>query len=276
MLLEQEPAGGSPPPDFVVLETSDEFTPHQIPDAIRHIQLALDRGLPSLRMGKEHEGTLVICGGGHTIKDHLEDIRRKSQDPRFKIFAINDTYDWLHENGIVPWGFGMMEIASWPDTFVKRADKRTKFFIASMAHPISFNRLEGYDVTLWHAWGGIGEDKIVAERDPGAPLVCGGEGLSIRAINLGFALGFRDFEMYGVDGSYTGDTSHVYFDRKHPRQTIWWGGRLFPSAYYLARQADDLRRFCKNWHHIFKLRCYGDGLVQHVHRTCWPDQYQQE
>jgi len=267
--------GLAPPPDHFRLETSDEFEPSQLEDALDNIRINVKRDLPVLKLESAEyarEGkSLLICAGGPTLKDHIEEIKRADGC----VFAINDTYDYLVEQGIVPWGFGMMEIAPWPHDFLKHANKDTKYFLASMAHPTAFDRLEGFDVTMWHAWAGIGEDAIIG---PGVYKVTGGEALSIRAINLGLMLGFREFEMYGVDGCFAEET-HAYYDRddiQEGTQEVWFGGRLFKSHYYLARQAKDLARLCKIHHHLFKLKTHGDGLVQYSHRTMFPEQYEEQ
>ena len=257
------------------LKTSDEFNAPQIGDALDNMHVNMARGLPSMKVAPEREGeTLVICAGGHSLADCFDDLKDNMSDDR-KIFAVNDTHDWLVEKGIVPWGFAMMEIAPWEKEFISFPQKQTQYFLSSLSHPTAFDRLKDYDITVWHPWSGIGEETIIQETDPGAPIVHGAEAVSIRALNLGYVLGFRKFEMYGVDGSYKdGQSSHIYFDRKQPMMNVWHDGKSFRTAYYLVRQADDLRRVMENHHKEFDLKVHGDGLVRHVHESMFPEIYQ--
>jgi hypothetical protein len=284
---------GSPPaPDgFAPLRTSDEFTPHQISDAQDHMRANVAyckaRGIPTLTWSdrRERTGPLLICGGGPSLKEtkiqgELRDLIAKGG----QTLAINDTHDWLYERGIVPDMFAMQEIDPWPADFIRHANDHTTYYLASFAHPSAFQRLEGRKVVMFHSYGGIGENEILGQIDPGQPLICGAEAMSIRSINLGWALGWgqppADLHMFGVDGCYRRDeNSHAYMDRKWHAETIipvdshGNRGPEFLAPYYLARQADDLRRVVKNLGHLFKLTTHGEGLVQWVHRAMAPEQY---
>lgn len=273
-------AVSGPPPSFKEFRVDDAFHTPQLGDALDHVRENCARGLPFLKLRPENNGrTLCIVGGGPSLTDTFSQVRDRAHRGDCDIIAINDTYDWLAERGVVARYFAMMEIDRWPVQFLRMANRLTTYYLADIAHPSGFDRLQdGFDVRVWHPWIGKDETRasreIWADADPDGPVVLGGEAIAVRAINLGWALGFRDFEMYGVDGCYRDGESHVYFDRRVNPDEVWYAGRAFRAPYYLARQANDLRRFCLNCHALFNLRCFGDGLVQHVHRTGWPDQYE--
>jgi hypothetical protein len=281
-------AGTSPPPAFTVPFASlysTEMSEHQIPDALSHMRENSKRPLPRLKFGNYRPDTLLICAGGHSIKENL-DLLRQKHDAGNPIIAINDTYDWLVEQGIVPEMFAFCEIDPWPKEFVKHARKETTFYVPSLAHSSALDRLKDFNVVLWHLWMGIGEnEEVCGEKSP--LLIGGGESMAMRCPNLGIVLGFRNMEMFGVDGSFpAGAATHVYHDRRNntdvPGCTLapgignfWYHGRVFESHYCYARQAIDLHKFCSIWQHTFRLKVHGDGFVAYVHRTNFPQQYQE-
>lgn len=270
-------------PPLSPLVTSDLMHTPQIGDALDNARANCALGLDQITPCSQHERTLMICAGGPSLADYVDKIRDDRETTDSSIIAINDTYDYLAEHDIPVDYFAMCEIAPWPKEFLVRAGPGTVYYMCSIAHPTAVARLmdAGLDVRLWHV-SATNEDsdfrppytEIVEGFYPGTIYLGGGEAMSMKAINLGMVLGYRKFEMYGVDGCYrNGEASHVYMDRKVAPLTVQCAGREFVSSYYLARQADDLRRMCAAWHQTFSLKCHGDGLVQHMHRTGWPGQY---
>lgn len=268
------------PEGMVPFATSDDFSAWQA-DAARaqirqNVAWCKARNIPTLTWTdfKERTEPIAIVGGGPSLADTEMDLRDLIAERGAKVIAINDAHDWLMERGIVPDFFAMHEIEPWPNEFLRHANDTTVYYLASFAHPSAFERLEGRKIVLFHSYGGIGEPELLKEIDPGHPIVCGAEAMAIRAINLMWVSGWTDFDMFGVDGCYRpGEQTHAYFDRKRTPMKITCAGRDFVSPYYLARQANDLRRFVENCGHMFTLTTHGDGLVQHLHRTMAPDRY---
>lgn len=292
MTGETQGAPSPAPPIFSKLVTSDEFHPPQIPEAMANLHINLARGLPNLRVRKPTARPMFIVAGGPSLKETFPELlRRLGREPKPRILAVNDVYDWLYERGVVADYFAMKEVAPWPKEFLRYPRPQTEFLMSSLSNPMCFDRLKGFNVTLWHAPTAPekttkavnqlpGYCEAIVAHDPHAIIVGGGEAISIMAINLGYALGHRRFEMFGVDGCYPDDPeadSHVCMNRR-PRGVckirVGEDGRVFDSHYYLARQADDLRRVCLHIGHMFRLKCHGDGLVQHVHRLIAPHEYE--
>lgn len=268
-------------PPLTPLVTSDLMHTPQLEDCLDNALVNCRKGLSPIAVLPQNMGTFTICAGGPSLKGFVNQIRDKQKYEDAFIFAVNDTYDYLFEHGIVPDAFAMCEIAPWPKDFLVHAVNSTAYYMCSIANPSAVDRLKDFKVKIWHVSASDEDvafkhryEKIVEKYYPGTIYVGGGEAVSLKAINLGMVLGFRNFEMYGVDGCYrNGETSHAYMNRPYEPLQVECAGRRFTAPYYLARQADDLRRMCLAWHPAFKLRCFGDGLVQHMHRTGWPEQY---
>lgn len=281
------PEGGVPlPSGFAPFEfggdVSDEMHGPAIPMAMENIRANCARGLPTLKwQSKARPETMLICGGGPSIKEHIGTLKDEIAKGG-KVFAINDTHDWLLDQGITPDYFGMCEIEPWPVDFITKPQKETTYCLPSLAHTTAFDRLQDFNVLLWHCWMGIGEDpEIIKAGSDNQLLISGGEAMSIRAIPLSMVMGYRNFQMFGVDGSFPEDApTHAYYDRRkdipdailHPRE-FWHGGKVFWSHHCYARQMLDLIRYCRIHGHMFTLKCHGDGLVQHAHKMAFPQQY---
>ena len=75
-----------------------------------------------------------------------------------------------------------------------------------MSDPSVLEALEGQRVTLWHGGFDIDAQLKVLEPYQHKPIVIvgGGYTIGIRALTLGYHLGYRKFVMYGVDSSFSG------------------------------------------------------------------------
>lgn len=264
---------------FGAIETSDNFEPSQETDALDNIRANGKHKLPYLRYREPRPETLLIVGGGPSLLKTFPTLKEKIAAGG-KVFAVNDTHDWLIKRGILPDYMGCIEVAPWPrGKFCTLANDHTEYLLASIGHPTIIEHVLGKKITVYHPWCGIGEDPVINEFDHGGVIVYGAEAISIRALNLGKILGFSKFEMFGVDGSFQDNMpSHAYFDEKHkwPVVNFFCAGRSFRSTFYLARQVDDLRRVLALCDVLRDLKTHGDGMLQHMHRTLYPNQYQDE
>lgn len=73
--------------------------------------------------------------------------------------------------------------------FLNRPDPRTTFFVASRCHPSVFDRLQGFDVRLWH----------LADEAPGRRGVPPAVSVTAGSLMLMRRLGWRRFEIWGWD-----------------------------------------------------------------------------
>ncbi|MCR4339647.1 MAG: DUF115 domain-containing protein [Gemmatimonadaceae bacterium] len=274
---------------FRPIETSDEFEETQSQDGRDNIRANCARGLPFLKWEKQPRmETLCIVAGGPSLLQTFPLLEKRIAEGA-KIFAVNDTHDWLIRRGIVPDYMGCIEVAPWPrGKFCQLPNDHTEYLLADVGHPTIIDHVLGKNITIYHPYCGIGEEKIINEYDKhredeasglGALLVAGGESITVRALNLTWLKGFRHWEMFGFDGSFQDNMpSHAYFDEKHkwPIVNFFCAGRSFRSTYYLARQVDDLRRVLIWNPSLRNLKIHGDGMAAHMHRHLYPDNYDQQ
>lgn len=256
-------------------------------DAAAHMRYAKTLNLPELfQFPRPRFGRAIIVGGAPSIKDHLEEIRELSKDPRNAIFAINWTHTWLINNGIIPRGCVFFEIDAEPATILENAHPDCTYFICCHCHPKTFDMLKGYKRVLWHTHPNSDlEDQVHNEIFPNSHLCGGGIYTFTRSITVAMFLGYRHFDIFGCDSSFPDDgNTHVegyetVFDAKVDGMFVYAQNsdtkevRRFKTTGALALQVQEFVEYCKRNHQFFSLRVYGDSLLRFSHEMAYPEQY---
>lgn len=225
---------------------------------LEHVRSALGRGLPLPQHCRPHSRILCVAGGGPSLQDTWQGLNGV-------IVTANAGLGFLLDKGIIPWACGLLDarphiadlIEPHPDVF---------YFVASTCHPRVFDKLKGCKVVLWHPSGAPG----IAEALPaGTPMIGGGTTMGIRWLNLGHYMGFRRFEMHGLDSSYRGDRTHAYPDSRDGKAgTIEINGYVTDNNFLTQ---------CTDWFQMEEMfaldadkpvvNFHGDGLLQHMVRS---------
>lgn len=263
-------------------------TRDQTNDAARNMRYAATLGLPEVAMRQAPRmGRAIILGGAPSLKAHLDEVKALAADPDNELFAVNWTYAWLLENGIVPHNCVMFEIDPEPDSVLIKAHPDTTHYICSHCHQKTFDSLANFKRILWHSIPNSEPEVEVAEELFKDSAQCGGGiGTFTRTMTVALYLGFRQMELFGVDGSFPDDATSTHVDgyettndvktdsfyvyaRHEPSNTV----RRFKSVGYLALQVAEFQEYCRVNHHAYALRVHGDGLLKFVHQNTYPDQY---
>jgi len=261
-------------------------------EAAEHMELAAALGLPRLTMQPMlPEGhRAVIVGGGPSIESELENIRLLSFDPRNMIFALNWAHTWLLQKGIVPDACVMFEIDVDPCQILEAAHEHVTYYICSHCHPLTFEGLKGSRCVLWHSTPNSDQEKIVFEKLYSKDIALGG-GIStfLRTLSIALALGYRNFELFGVDSSFPegSKSTHVggyptivdavadafpIYARDDKSGVV----KKFMTVSYLAHQVEEFKQYCLMNHQLYKMHVHGDTLLAFVHRCMWAGQYEVE
>ncbi len=259
----------------------------QTSDAADHMRYAASLGIPRLEQApRPRYGRAIIVGGGPSVKGQLEAIRTLSLDKNNRILAINWTHTWLINNGIIPHGSVFFEIDAEPDSVLEAAHPDVTYFICSHCHPKTFDMLEGHKRVLWHSPPNSEFERVVGEEIyQGSPLVGGGISTFTRAMTIALYLGFRDLDLFGIDGSFPDEgKTHVdgyetIMDNKTDGMFVWARSKLtgevrrFKTLGYLALQVEEFKIYCQTNHQHFTLRVHGDSLMRYAHQEAYPEQY---
>lgn len=221
-----------------------------------NIKDALKRGLPEITPAFcAHDGTFVIVGSGCSLPDYIEDIKKESGP----IVAIKGSHDLLIENDITPDLFVSVEPRDRREN-LKHKNKKTVYLLASRVNPLVFDHLSDCNVVLWHSWSNEKE----CEAFKGHMAIGGGTTSGLRAINIGYVLGFRKFILYGFDSCLSDDKERKRFTGEGPGQIIdvIVGGKTFYCTYALAQQAQDFQQLYKIMD--ITVESKGNGLISEI------------
>lgn len=222
-----------------------------------NIRSALARGLPSVLPALcSHDGTFVLAASGPSLPLFIEAIRAEQANGR-PVCAVNGAYDFLVDNGIAPNLFLTVDPRPMPQN-VTKPQGETVFLLASRVNPEVFDRLKEHKVMLWHSFGSLDEAKAYK----GNPSIGGGSTSGMRAITVGYILGYRKFVLYGMDSCLAEDRLTKRFTGEQAGQVIdvIVGDRTFYCNGAMAQQANESQELVQTFPDI-KLDFKGDGLL---------------
>lgn len=222
-----------------------------------NIQSALRRKLPELTPGLcSHDGHMVIVGSGPSLPNFVDEIRAEKALNR-PICAIKGAHDFLCSHEIIPDLFLCVDPRDRREN-IQLANDDTIYLMASRCDPAMFDHLADKRVILWHSFG------VIAEGDfyKGKPAIGGGSTSGLRAITVGYVMGYRNFILYGMDSCLAEDRKTKRFTGEQAGQIIdvIVGDRTFYCNGAMAQQAQEIQELmnCLPGLHLeFK----GDGLL---------------
>lgn len=260
---------------------------------VSNTRKALKLDLPDLVPHEAQDTEIMIVGGGPSLD--IQEIRDNAEQG-IKAVAVNGSHDWLIGNGIVPGAMVVMDSRKMNARFVRNPHPDCVYLIASQCHPSVFKALEGRNVIRWHTGNEHTRDAIeketgpvvysdwdrhpdvgfahpMREEDHAVPPICmisGGSTVTMRAINVMYALGYRRMKIYGMDCCYLAGAGHAY-----PQDENWSydiapvtvNGRTFIVEGWMLSQAKDFVHAAKEkFPDDLVLDIRGDGLLAHYNR----------
>ena len=233
-----------------------------------NIRAACKRDLPWLSEVPAHEGHAVIVGGAPSVKSALDAIRwRKSIGQ--KVFALNNAFQFLVENGIEPDAQVIVDARPENAAFIPYVSTATHY-IASQCHSSVFERAKWFNVVLWHSYNAILDDALINPDGKPELLICGGTTVGLSAMALCHGLGYRAMSIYGMDSSYTSDAHHAYSQTLNDGERVLdvnCAGREFKAAPWMVAQANQFQVLLIK---LAEMGCgisvNGDGLIPWIAR----------
>lgn len=213
---------------------SNRETRGNVPTAhiLRNIDINCGRGLHEV-VKDSHSGVWVIAADGPSLPDSFDDIQSHKNAT---ICAIKGAHDLLVNHGI---GFDACVCMDARPTTVLTPQARVSYFLASQCDPGLFDSLKGYGVWLWHcSTPEVDIAPVVLKHYPTATLLRGGSTAALRAMSVGYRLGYREMHLYGCDSSFSEGRTHAS-GKSTPDDafTVAHAGRGFLTNWPLAWQA---------------------------------------
>lgn len=194
------------------------------------------------------------------MPNFIEDIRAERAKGR-PIVAVKAAHDFLCENGIEPDVWVNLDPRD-RTSGIQRANDHTVYMVASRCPPVTFDVLKDRKVLLWHSWSDSPEIKAVG---PGKLAIGGGTTSGMRAINIGYILGYRKFVLYGYDSCNRADGIKRFTGEKTgPTLDVFVGDgiekRKFVCNAAMAQQANEFQMIYSVMHDI-TVEAKGPGLI---------------
>ena len=222
-----------------------------------NISANIEQDLPLLALHRP----ALLCGGGPSIADELENIRRMKAEGGV-IYALNNTARFIAENGIKPDYQVILDPRPENIDFVKQpwADM---LLLCSQAHPSLAVRARqmGYAMRLWHpAIPGM------KKHTGTVPLVTVSLTAGLSTISLAHSMGHYDFHFFGYDCSHRDKKSHAYRQDMNAKDEIvrcCVDNQVFYASMSMAGQANQFKEFYDMMRTKYDctMTVHGDGLL---------------
>lgn len=250
-------------PVAVICNTSDEALESNI---------RANSGLPLRWIAAEpaHEGVAVLCGGGASIAEHIDDIRAMQTDGA-KIFAMNATATYLGRLGILP-DYQVIADAK-QETSQLVSHYANEFLFASQVHPDTVEATDWHNLSLWHLE--IGEIERFFPEDRlkrgGYALIGGGAAVGNSAMCVTYAMGYRKQHVFGFDSCHKDGKSHAYPQPMNdfiPCVDVEWGGKVYTASVAMKAQAEKFQITAQALEQAgCEITVYGEGLLQAMYNS---------
>lgn len=221
------------------------------------------RDVPEIEIAPPHDGVLVIAGGGPSLADNLADLPLAWLSGA-TIWALNGTHDWLIGKGIVPDGMVLLDSRADNVGFVGKPHPDVTYYLATQVAPEAFDALRGFDVRKWTAWFWGVEGNVI---------VGGGATVGLKAICLGYVLGYRRFRLFGYDSSYRDGENHAYRQPMNDGEAmteVVAGGQTFTAARWMVKQVREFQELAKTLtREGCEIEVNGSGLLPTVAAIAW-------
>jgi len=197
----------------------------------RNIKINSARDLEWMARHEPHDGVAILVGGGSSINDHVDTIK----GTKGTVFAMNGASKWCGENGIeVDYQF-ILDAKEETQLLVDHNAKQHIF--GSQVNPKTMESVS--DPIVWHCHTGndIEKDFPQEKVDKGGyVLLSGGSAVGNSSMTVVYALGFREFHIFGFDSCHKEAKSHAYeqpMNRFIPTVQVKWAGKTYTSSAFL-------------------------------------------
>lgn len=232
--------------------------------------------LPWLRQAEKASSfPVLICGSGSSLRNDLDLIKQLKRDEGAVVVALNGAAKFLFENGVV---VDYQIIADAREQSVDLIGPANFHLLASQVHPKMFDVADA--AILFHVCitqtvdeylGFLPDSEIEAEFQRSDFALIGSHS-TVGGVSLGvaYALGFRDFHLFGFDSSHQDGAGHAFdqpMNADDPTAEFEVNGKIYRASFSMKQQADVLPRI------IYPLEAEG-GCTFTVHGTgMFPDKW---
>jgi len=227
------------------------------------IKIALRKVKDRVKQESMKEESCAVIGYGPSLNNTWEEVKKFPV-----IFTCSGAHKFLIEKGLKPsdfkrWVHVDLEPRGHKVKLLGEPQKGIEYKIASTIAPNYLDKLQGFDVALWHIFAT--EDESIRILPPGEIALTGGSDVGMRTMVLARFLGYKDLHIFGIDGNVGLSGFHA---AEHPNQPPYdfeteLNGRKFYTTPALLQCAKQMPYEVDQLVDI-TVKFYGDGLVQEI------------
>jgi hypothetical protein len=227
-------------------------------NAERHAQMSQANGQMLKKRPKFNNKWASIVCYGPSLAGTWKLIKRP-------IVTVSGAHDYLVRRGIVPDFHVDCDPREHKARMLQNPQSKTIYLMATVCHPKYWEVLKGHNVRLWHLINGDDLETVawVLENHPeGAnSMIGGGSTVGQRAMNVMAALGYRRFNVHGMDCSFTTDRhAGPHFGKEQAKIFVKAGNRVFQTTRQMLQAAIEMEQFITT--QDAEVAFFGDGLMQ--------------
>lgn len=211
-------------------------------------------------LGEPNDRTVSVVGFGPSLKNTYKQLDGD-------VWACNGAHNWLIDQGIIP-KYAMFWDASPVVVEFVKPHLDVTYLVASRCHADVFKLLDGYKVVVMQIGGDNCLEDLLEEYRIMEPILGGGSAAVTRAMCIATTMGYRKIKLFGADGSFEGETTHLKKSVVNEEfLTVWCDGIDYASTSWLAGQVEDFKILAPALREQgCNLEVFGNGLLPHVAR----------
>jgi hypothetical protein len=217
---------------------------------------ALKTGFPRIKQWEiKNEKVVSIACYGPSLADTWHTITRP-------IISVSGALHFLAERGVIPDYHVDMDPRAHKVAHINPPVDGVHYIMASVCHQKTWEVLKGQKVTLVHLYSNPETHDWIALNDPGELMLRPGSTVGMCAIHVGGILGYRRFEIHGMDGCLRDGKRHAGPHYGHLQGGVTWqaGHRVYETSKIMANACAEVINTFRTYP-IFGV-FHGEGLQQ--------------
>lgn len=227
-----------------------------------HAEMNAKRNHPVLPMVDAHERRCIVAAFGPSLADTIDDLKAIDGD----IISVSGAHDFLISRGIIPTYHVEMDPRPHKARFLSNPHPDVTYCLASSTDPQTFTNVRENKVYRWNLHTYAKDDDQFYEKLDGKDWFSLDVGCSVglAAIVVGGCLGYRTFDVFGMDCSKKNGERHAgtHFGPVQRSMEIEIGDRTFDTSPQMVAAAQDFFSLTSRLGMV-NINLHGDGLLQH-------------
>lgn len=221
-----------------------------------------------VELAPRHKRKAIIACYGPSLRDMMQRLTDEAWEADADVISVSGAHDFLLDGGVVPDYHVECDPRPHKADNIKGGQRGVQYLLGSCVHPNLIDKLEAFDVALWHVGAPEHSRRFVEELGEDNRLVIpGGGSVGLRSIPLLYGMGYREFAVYGMDCCFA-DQGKTHWAGKHAgkRQPVIEikveGETYYTSPQLLSYATDFLEMQQKIADAEFTI--YGASLLAHM------------